>query len=176
MNLKPQDVFIALKLVAVGERSWTYAQLASELHMSASEINGGVKRGIRARLLAPAGEQGGNPRPVIMALEEFLIHGVKYAFPPDRGTMTLGLPTSYAAPPLSHQVKPHEDLPPVWPDPKGEVKGIAFEPFYKSVPKAVGEDNRLYELLALADAIRDPRARERNLAARELSARLKEWS
>lgn len=175
MNLKPQDVFIALKLIAVGERPWTYAQLAAELFMSASEINGGVKRGIRARLLAPS-TNGGSPRPVIMALEEFLIHGVKYAFPPDRGTLTLGHPTSYAGPPLSTQVKLHEDLPPVWPDPKGEVKGIAFEPFYKSVPKAAQQDARLYELLALTDAIRDQRARERNLAARELSTRLKEWS
>ena len=62
MNLKPQDVFIALKLVALGRQSWTYAQLASELFMSASEINGGVKRAIRARLIAPATEKGGNPR------------------------------------------------------------------------------------------------------------------
>ena len=176
MNLKPQDVFIALKLVALGRQSWTYAQLASELFMSASEINGGVKRAIRARLIAPATEKGGNPRPVVMALEELLVHGVKYCFPPDRGTMTLGLPTSYAAPPMNGLVTPHEELPPIWPDPQGEVKGIAFEPLYRSVPQAAQADPKLYELLALVDTIRDERARERNLAARELSLRLKDWA
>jgi hypothetical protein len=176
MNLKPQDVFITLKLVALGKQPWTYAQLASELHMSASEINGGVKRAIRARLVAPAAGRGGNPRPIIMALEEFLIHGVKYAFPPNRGTMTLGVATSYAGPPMRDMVQPHEELPPIWPDPKGETKGIAFEPLYKSVSKAAMADPKLYELLSLVDTIRDERARERNLAARELSTRLKEWA
>jgi hypothetical protein len=34
------------------------------------------------------------------------------------------------------------------------------------------EDFRLYELLALVDAIRDGRARERELAGRELAKRL----
>jgi hypothetical protein len=38
---------------------------------------------------------------------------------------------------------------------------------------AAASDNRLYELLALLDAIRDGRAREKKLAARELKARLR---
>jgi hypothetical protein len=43
---------------------------------------------------------------------------------------------------------------------------------YQSVPQAVANDQKLYELLALVDAIRDGRARERNLAISELTRRL----
>ena len=39
--------------------------------------------------------------------------------------------------------------PPVWPDPEGEVRGMAFSPLYKSVPKAAQRGPKLYELLVL---------------------------
>jgi len=55
--------------------------------------------------------------------------------------------------------------------------GPGFERFAilcKSVPKAAGRDPVLHELLALVDALRDGRARERRIAERELSARLRE--
>ena len=64
-------------------------------------------------------------------------------------------------------------MPPVWPDAEGGVRGITFEPLHKTVPKAVRSDSVLHELLALIDAVRDGRARERQLAERELSARLR---
>lgn len=173
MILKPQDVVIALKLVSLGQRPWTYLTLASELFMSASEINAGVKRAIRAKLLAPPTKRSENPQPIVMALEEFLVNGVKYAFPPDRGELTRGLPTSSAGPPLADIADHAEELPPVWPAPDGPVRGSAFSPLYRSVPKAAMADTYLYEMLALLDAVRDDRSRQRNLAARELIGRLK---
>jgi hypothetical protein len=45
---------------------------------------------------------------------------------------------------------------------------------HKNVPQAALEDVRFYELLALVDALRDGRARERELAGRELKKRLEE--
>lgn len=172
MVLKPQDVFVTLKLVALGAQRWTYLRLASELFMSASEINAAVKRAIRARLLTPPVDRRDNPRPVVMALEEFLVHGIKYAFPPDRGELTVGIPTSGAALPLVSHEPSHEELPPVWPVREGAVRGYAFSPLYPSAPLAAGVDPRFHELLALVDAIRDQRCRSRNRAARELTARL----
>ena len=65
------------------------------------------------------------------------------------------------------------DLPPVWPWPNGDTRGVGLEPLYKSVPRAALRDPALYQLLALVDAIRDGRARERNLAERDLVDRLK---
>jgi hypothetical protein len=47
-----------------------------------------------------------------------------------------------------------------------------LEPLYRSVPNAARADKQLYELLALVDAIRSGRARERELAVKELRSRL----
>jgi hypothetical protein len=171
MVLKPQDIVILLKLVTFGDRTWSYNVLANELFMSPSEVHGGIRRALAARLF-----DGVRNVPLVKALEEFLVHGVKYAFPPDRGSLTRGLPTSYAAPPLKGKIVQPDEPPPVWPDPEGNERGYEFSPLYKSVPRAAARDSALYELLALVDAIRDGRARERELAVRELKARLeKKW-
>jgi hypothetical protein len=90
-----------------------------------------------------------------------------------RGETTRGVPTAYAAPPLSGQIVDNGELPPVWPDPDGGVRGATLEPLYKAAPKAVRKDPALHELLALVDALRDGRVRERQLAEKELSARLR---
>ncbi|VAW78000.1 hypothetical protein MNBD_GAMMA15-805 [hydrothermal vent metagenome] len=66
--------------------------------------------------------------------------------------------------------------PPVWPDPEGEVRGIAFSPLYKSAPKAARADPEFYELLVLVDGIRAGRARERDIASKELRARLQGYA
>lgn len=172
MNLKPQDIVVALKLVALDGQSWGYVRLATELCMSASEINAAVKRGLKAGLLVPAVGESKNPLPNRKALEEFLVHGVRYAFPPDRGELTRGVPTSYAAPPLNSTIMQSNEPPPVWASPEGKVRGYSFSPLYPSVPNAVAADDELYELLVLVDAIRDSRTRERNLAVTELKKRL----
>jgi hypothetical protein len=104
-------------------------------------------------------------------LKDYLLHGVPYAFPAKIGPVVRGTPTAFAAPPLAVQFS-SDDLPPVWPDPEGETKGYGVEPLYRSVPQAVKSDPKLYELLALVDALRIGRARERNAAQEELRKRL----
>ena len=64
------------------------------------------------------------------------------------------------------------ELPPVWPYADGKVRGYSFAPLHKNVPQAALADERLYELLALVDALRNGQARERNLASQELTRRL----
>ncbi len=61
---------------------------------------------------------------------------------------------------------------PVWAHINGTVRGIALYPLYPSVPEAAGRNPALYELLALFDAVRDGRARERALAINQLEKRL----
>ncbi len=167
MNLKPQDIFILLKLVSLGKTPWSYASLAQDLYMSTSEVHAGMRRAVAAHLM-------GSQRGLLLkkSFEEFIIHGIKYAFPPDHGSLTRGIPTSYAAPPLKDVISQPTEPPPVWPDPEGTVRGYEFSPLYKSVPKAALKDIKLYELLALVDAIRDGRTRERKIAITELKARL----
>jgi len=167
MVLKPQDIFILLKLIVWEQQDWTYQGLANALFMSASEVHAGIKRAIASRLM----DQN------LMALqkkalEEFIVHGIQYAFPPIRGDITRGMPTSYAASPLNGYFQVGEELPPVWPDPLGRVRGYELSPLYRSAPKAASIDSLLYELLALIDAIRDGRAREKEIAIEEFRNRI----
>ena len=138
--------------------------------MSPSKVHAAVGRAVASGLLH--GPELGN-RPNLTAVEEFLIHGLKYAFPAERGGPTRGVPTSYAAEPLRSLISAGDQPPPVWPYADGPVRGTAFEPMYKAAPKSALRDPGLYELLALVDALRDGRARERKLAQQMISARLR---
>lgn len=182
MPLHPQDVVVLLKLVAnrdASKRS-TYAELGKDLFMSASQVFRSVDRAEAAHLLSaptiPPPPSKELPRvwtwPNSNNLKEFLIHGVKYAFPVQRGGPTRGIPTAEAAPPLDRHFPRDFPLPPVWPHASGPFRGIAFSPLYKNVPQAALQDPKLYELLALVDAIREGRAREREIAIRELTTRI----
>lgn len=146
------------------------SHLAMDLALSPSEVHGALRRLARSRLESE-GKSGG--RPLVPAVEEFLIHAVKYVFPPLRGEATRGMPTSYAAPPLVAHFAPDADSPPVWPHAEGDARGNAFAPLYPTVPVAASRDPELYELLALVDALRDGRARERRLAEQELTTRIR---
>lgn len=169
MNLKPQDVVVALKLCVYPDGRPAMSIIANDLSLSPSEVHGAIGRLRASRLL-----HGPNlkDRPNISALEEFLVHGLKYAFPAEHGEVTRGIPTSYAAEPLKSEVSLSNDLPPVWPWREGNTRGVGLEPLYKSVPKAALRDPNLYQFLALVDAIRDGRARERKIAERHLVDRL----
>lgn len=166
VSLKSQDVLILIKLCGYKtDRRPPYALIGSEIGVSVSEINAGVKRLKLANLVLP---KELHELPIMAAAEEFLIHGVKYAFPATRTTMVRGMPTSYAAEPLLGLIVPDVDPMPVWPDPKGEVKGMGLIPLYRTVPEACRKDKLLYARLALLDAIRSAGARERKLAEMEL--------
>lgn len=164
MNLKPQDVLFLLKLVALGKKHWSFNMLAVELGMSPSEVHAAAKRALAARL---AVKEGDSIWPNMRNLGEFLEHGIQYVFVPERGELTRGMPTAYAAAPLDTILGSYE-FPPIWPDPAGEVRGESFSPLYQSAPKAARNDAKLYRLLALVDAIRGGRAREREMAIKEL--------
>lgn len=168
-SLRPQDVFVLAKLVCYGGQRPSMARMGLELGLSASEIHAALNRLAASRLLA---DESDGRRPLLQPVEEFLLHGVKYAFPPKRGEVTRGVATSYAAPPLARQISPGADLPPVWPYAEGKQRGVGLEPLYRTVPAAALRDRALYEVLALIDALRDGHARARRLAEQELSARL----
>lgn len=170
MVLKPQDVVVVLKLLEFQGKRPPLARIGEDLSMSVSEVHAAVNR-LRAARLLHGSELG--ERPNRRSLEEFLLHGLKYVFPAQHGAMTRGLPTSYAAEPLRRYIRPGTEPVPVWPSPDGPVRGTAFEPLYSSVPQAARRDSCLYELLALLDAIRDGRTRERKIAEKELIARLR---
>jgi len=164
--LKPQDLFICLKLVTIGEaKPPSFGRLADKVMMSPSQVHTAVGRATAAGLL------DAERRPRHQALLEFILHGVRYAFYPKRGGVTRGVPTAHAAPPIVEEIA-GDELPPVWPDPEGTVRGETLEPLHRVVPKVVQSDGELYELLALVDVVRIGRARERKLAEKHLKRRL----
>lgn len=169
MVLKPQDILVLLKLVAMGRKPWSYAGLGAELGMSPSQLHAAVKRALAAQLAVRRGDM---IIPELRNLEEFLTHGLKYVFVPEHGAMTRGVPTAHAAPPLAEHFGAAHEPPPVWPDPRGEARGPAFSPLYGLAPKAARSDPRLYELLVLVDAIRSGGTREREFAVAALHKRL----
>lgn len=172
MNLKPQDILFLLKLLAQGKKPWSFNKLAIELGMSPSEVHAAAKRALVARLALKEGE---NIWPNVRSLEDFLFHGIQYVFVPDRGGLDRGMPTGYASAPMDTWIVEDGEPPPVWPDPEGKVRGETFSPLYKSVPVAAKKDPELYQLLALVDAIRGGRAREREIAKKELKKRLDQY-
>jgi hypothetical protein len=115
MNLKPQDVLVLLKLVALEGRSWSYTPLGVQLGMSPSQLHAAIKRAVNAQLAIRREDE---VVPHVRNLEEFLIHGLKYVFVPERGELTRGMPTAHAAPPLNQHFVSTSEPPPVWPDPK----------------------------------------------------------
>ena len=161
MSLKSQDVVVLLKLAVSDGEKQTFDELAAALGLSQSQAFASVKR------LGDSGLVNLKTRKVHRrALAEFLIHGVKYVFPAKRGGVVRGLATAHTAPPLKGLIVGGDPV--VWPDPKGDVRGESLEPLWKSVPFAARQDSKLYECLALVDALRSGRARERAIAATKL--------
>lgn len=166
--MKPQDILVYLKLLLWKRGRWTIASLAESIGLSASETHAALQRGKKNKFFDPLTE-----RPNKAALEEFLIHGLKYVFPVEPGPQVKGIPTAHSAPPLSEKIVSQPGDAFVWGSPKGRVLGAQIEPLYPSVPKAVQSDIELYELLAMIDAIRVGRVREQKLAVQEIQKRLR---
>jgi hypothetical protein len=168
-SVKPQDIVVLIKLLEYGANRPPLAKIAKDLFLSGSEVHASIQRAKKARLLSGPDR---HEAPNMPAMEEFLIHGLKYAFPPQRGELTRGVPTGHAAEPLKSLIQSGSEAPPVWPFPEGKARGYSFTPLYKTVPQAALRDPFLYEMLALLDAIRDGRSRDRHLAEKELKIRL----
>ena len=167
--LKPQDLAVALKLVSLRGTRLPYALLAKQLLLSPFEAHAAVQRLMAARLVV---DMGGELRPVMAAIRNFVIYGAPYCYPVLRGEVTIGFPTAYAVPPLKDMVLFSDEMPPVWPHPEGMARGTALMPLYEKLPLAAQHDPALYELLALFDALRVGQARERELAVKLLEERL----
>lgn len=168
--LRPQDLVVLLRLVLESGPAPTYAVLAADLGMTASEVHGAVERAVAAQLATK--DASGKATVVLAALRLFLQHGARYCFPATHGGMARGLPTGYAAAPLKATIVPGHDPVPVWPYKNGTVRGATLHPLYPSVPEAASRNPVLYELLALFDSVRGGSARERAIAIEWLDKRL----
>jgi hypothetical protein len=163
--IKGEDVVVMLKL-ADEPAHWTVRSLEDAIGIPRSVIHRSIGRLTQASLL-----DAKHRRVNVSQAEEFLVHAAKYVFPPILGGETRGIPTAWAAPPLDAELAPADDLPPVWPDPMGQARGIALEPLHDSAAEISRRDPALAELLALVDGLRLGDARVRGLAANLLHER-----
>ena len=163
--LRPQDLVVLLKLLLEKEGAWNQISLAKSLFISQSEVSASLKRSAYARLLQNKGK--------VVARQSFmdLLHyGVPFMFPQQPGAVVRGIPTAHSAEPLVQLISSSENY--VWPYAKGHMRGHSILPLYPSLIQAVDVDPQLYEYLALIDAIRVGRAREKNLALELLRTKI----
>jgi len=170
VELKPQDLLVLFKAAANPGRHWTYAVLGDALGLSPSQAHRSVQRAIAAGLAVVRGRS--DWAPVRPALTEFAVHGVRYVWPAQPGPVKRGVPTSFGVEPLAGKISAAGDAAPVWAHPAGKARGPSLSPIYRSAPQAALVDPALHRLLALQDAIRVGRARERSLAADLLTKEL----
>ncbi|MDR6914925.1 hypothetical protein J2X66_001790 [Pseudomonas sp. 3296] len=147
----------------VHHESYSVRALEASLGISKTEVGAALKRCLEIGLLRL------DPRSHFIlvnskALLGFIEHGLRYVFPVKPAEIVRGIPTGFSAPVLQDKLMSGGDLIYVWPDAYGARKGQSITPLFKTVPGAVKKDPRLYEYLALIDAVRLGNAREANLA------------
>jgi len=186
--MKSQDIVILLKLVSLQEQEdsglldgadwmsgreepYSVRGLGASLGISKTEVSASINRSLESGI-AIKNRKRGRAKPNRRNLYEFIVHGLKFVFPAKPGSMSRGIPTAFAAPVLEGQLMSAGEDIYVWPYAQGRDRGQSVEPLFKSVPEAVGKDERLYEYLALIDAIRLGKQRESNLSAERLKERL----
>lgn len=158
-SLRPHDVCVLLAIALQPEAS--YRQLAEAVGLSLGETHNSAKRLKLARLAAP-GDAPVNKKGSL----EFLAYGVPYAFPAQVGAPTRGIPTAFSAPPLQREISGSDII--VWPSADGSMRGTSLAPLSHTVSHIWQTSQPLYELMALVDAIRVGRAREREWAREQL--------
>jgi len=165
-GMRPQDVAVLLKILSMKDKNWRNINIANELKISPSEVSEALNRCKIARLIDSKKKQVN-----VNSLREFLIFGLKYVFPVEPGGLVRGVPTAHSALPVSDRISQGRDKY-VWPYAKGNMRGQAIEPLYKTLPAVVQKYNYFYELLAIADTLRVGRAREIKIAIEELEKRI----
>src|SRR5690554_4167463 len=165
-GMRPHDIVILLKIIAKGKEQWYMKDLANELYISQSEVSESLNRSVMAGLIA-----NNKKRVLAAAIQEFIFFGIKYVYPQKPGAMVRGIATAHSAIPLVKNIQSNQSF--VWPYGEGNQRGYAVEPLHPNVLKACLKDVKLYELLALLDAIRLGNVREQKMAMDELQLRLK---
>lgn len=159
--MRPLDVVVLLKIIALGQQEWQYRDLSAFLSISISEISESLNRNNIAGLIAE--DRKSVHRAAFM---EFLQYGLPYVFPVLPGQLITGMATAHSHPFYKKHFS--SDLDYVWKDDNGDLRGVSVVPLHNGVPKAAKNDEVLYKLLAGIDILRVGKVREKKLAIEEL--------
>mgnify|MGYP006447555981 CR=1 FL=1 len=164
-GMRPHDIAILLKIASKGKANWMMKDIAHELKISPGEISESLNRSVIGGLISSDKKTLKK-----LALLDFLKSGLRYVYPQHPGSMQRGVETAISAPPLNHEFINEEKF--VWPYGNGNTRGQAIEPLHPNTPEACLNDKKYYELMALTDAIRTGKAREKNMAFEMLKERV----
>lgn len=164
-GMRPQDIVILMKLVALDNQPWQYRDLSASLYISISEISESLNRSMLAGLVDQERKKIRKN-----SLMEFIQYGFHYVFPQVPGPIVNGIATAHSHPYFSNLIL--SQMPYVWPCPTGIIRGQSIEPLHKGVVKAVLQDEILYKLLASLDILRVGKIREINIALNELKSQI----
>jgi hypothetical protein len=156
-GMRPQDIVILLKIVVLGNKEWQFQDLSRSLYISSAEVSESLNRSSFSGLI-----DTNRKKVARIAFTEFLKYGLPYVFPQTPGPLSRGMATSHGHPLLKKHIVSSSSY--VWPDFEGMDYGQAIEPLYPNQVKAAKEDEKLYEALAMLDAIRVGKVREKKFA------------
>jgi hypothetical protein len=162
-SLKRADILVLLKMAVNGDSS--VRVLERELGLSKSTVALSIGRLREANLLKH--DEAGRLRINRLAARDFLEHGARWIAPATVGDFELGFATAHSFESLARKLSGDPD-PVVLPLPHGPVRGRAVSPLHPKAPAAARKDPDLLRLLAIVDALRIGRARDREVAVAEL--------
>jgi hypothetical protein len=165
--MKGQDVILMLLLRLHHKEKWTLERLSAVSGQSISQCHAAKNRLREARLLSSDfSRQWHVPAE---NFSEYLIHGLKYDFPPKLGAPVRGVPTAHSSEFVEEQFRADgsEISGVVWPSAVGASVGRSLEPVHPSqlhVCARPGFED-VYRMLVYMDLLRMGQARERSWAA-----------
>ncbi len=164
-SLRPFDIAVALRLLLVPEDR--YEPLAAALATSTSAVHRSVARLQQSGLCAR-----GRRTIVKSAFREFLMHGMRYAFPAVIGVEREGVATGTGHPEVARVVNGEDRASPfVWAREGGSARGVSLVPLFPGVLEVVARDPRMHEMLATVDVLRSGSDGARRAAGESLASR-----
>ena len=164
MVLGPTDLYVLAGALAHEEGDWTLRELAATLQVDHTLVHRALKRAENANLYRTSTKQVN-----LASFEELTIHAARFIAPAPLGELTRGVPAAWAAEPIATTIRqPKSELPPVWPDPLGAVRGQALQPLHSAAVRASPNTPRLASLLSIIDSLRAGDTRVRKVAAAAL--------
>ena len=89
-EILPQDIVILLKMTTNSKTTWYSTDLSQALKISVPEISKSLERCRKAKLLDKS-----NQKVNITALQNYLIHTIKFAYPIQPGEFSMGIPQHF---------------------------------------------------------------------------------
>lgn len=174
--IKPLDIVLLVSMVGLKpDARTTFLQIAAELGSTTSTMNRSVNRLLTSGLLVKHRTGSLSPSDYSVnrrGLYEILVYAIRYLMPTTVGAPARGMTTAHSGPDLKPLI--HAEIPYVWPYVDGTDFGPGIEPLDPSVPRVAASHPLFYRIMALTEACRVGRVRERKLAEDLLRALLLE--